>query len=83
MKLSLIRIPGDRRAVGNGDFPGQWRNRKPPALAPASRRRCTPKWGADYHKAAGVEINYQSVGSGAGLRQIEAKTVDLAPPMRR
>ena len=35
------------------------------------------KWAADYHKAAGVKINYQSVGSGAGLRQIEAKTVDF------
>ncbi len=35
------------------------------------------KWAADYNKATGVRINYQSVGSGAGLRQIEAKTVDF------
>src|SRR6478609_1494709 len=35
------------------------------------------KWAADYHKATGVKINYQSVGSGAGLKQIEAKTVDF------
>ncbi len=35
------------------------------------------KWAADYHRATGVKINYQSVGSGAGLRQIEAKTVDF------
>jgi phosphate transport system substrate-binding protein len=35
------------------------------------------KWAADYNKASGVKINYQSVGSGAGLRQIEAKTVDF------
>ena len=35
------------------------------------------KWASDYHKATGVRINYQSVGSGAGLRQIEAKTVDF------
>ena len=35
------------------------------------------KWAADYHKATGVKINYQSVGSGAGLRQIEARTVDF------
>jgi phosphate transport system substrate-binding protein len=33
------------------------------------------KWAADYNKATGVRINYQSVGSGAGLRQIDAKTV--------
>lgn len=35
------------------------------------------KWAADFNKATGVKINYQSVGSGAGLRQIEAKTVDF------
>ena len=35
------------------------------------------KWASDYNKATNVKINYQSVGSGAGLRQIEAKTVDF------
>jgi phosphate transport system substrate-binding protein len=35
------------------------------------------KWASDYNKLTGVRINYQSVGSGAGLRQIEAKTVDF------
>ena len=35
------------------------------------------KWASEYNKATGVRINYQSVGSGAGLRQIEAKTVDF------
>jgi phosphate transport system substrate-binding protein len=35
------------------------------------------KWAAEYNKATGVKINYQSVGSGAGIRQIEAKTVDF------
>ena len=35
------------------------------------------KWAADYNKATGIKINYQSVGSGAGIKQIEAKTVDF------
>lgn len=35
------------------------------------------KWAADYNKATGVKVNYQSVGSGAGLKQIESKTVDF------
>ena len=35
------------------------------------------KWAADYNKATGVKINYQSVGSGAGIKQIEVKTVDF------
>ncbi|MGE5337645.1 MAG: phosphate ABC transporter substrate-binding protein PstS, partial [Gemmatimonadota bacterium] len=35
------------------------------------------RWAADYNKATGVRINYQSVGSGAGLKQIRGKTVDF------
>ncbi|MGQ0710588.1 MAG: phosphate ABC transporter substrate-binding protein PstS [Rhodoferax sp.] len=35
------------------------------------------KWAADYHKATGVKVNYQSIGSGAGIKQIDAKTVDF------
>ena len=35
------------------------------------------KWAADYHKATGVKVNYQSVGSGAGIKQIDSKTVDF------
>ncbi len=35
------------------------------------------KWASDYNKSTGVKINYQSVGSGAGIKQIDAKTVDF------
>jgi phosphate transport system substrate-binding protein len=35
------------------------------------------KWADAYNKATGVRINYQSVGSGAGIKQIKAKTVDF------
>jgi phosphate transport system substrate-binding protein len=35
------------------------------------------KWASDYNKATGAKINYQSVGSGAGLKQVDAKTVDF------
>jgi phosphate transport system substrate-binding protein len=35
------------------------------------------RWAADYNKATGHRINYQSVGSSAGLKQIEARTVDF------
>ena len=33
------------------------------------------KWADAYNKETGIRLNYQSVGSGAGIRQIEAKTV--------
>ncbi len=35
------------------------------------------KWADAYNKATGARINYQSVGSGAGIRQIKARTVDF------
>jgi phosphate transport system substrate-binding protein len=35
------------------------------------------KWADAYNKATGAKINYQSVGSGAGIRQIRGKTVDF------
>jgi phosphate transport system substrate-binding protein len=35
------------------------------------------KWGSAYHESTGVELNYQSIGSGGGIQQIKAKTVDF------
>jgi len=34
-------------------------------------------WAFDYNKIAGVQINYQSIGSGGGVRQITDRTVDF------
>ena len=33
------------------------------------------KWADAYKKATGVDLNYQSIGSGGGIKQITAKTV--------
>ena len=35
------------------------------------------KWAAEYNKATGVKVNYQSVGPGAGSKQIDSNTVDF------
>ena len=35
------------------------------------------KWADAYKKASGNGLNYQSVGSGAGIKQIKSKTVDF------
>ena len=35
------------------------------------------KWADAYQKATGNRINYQSIGSGGGIKQITAKTVDF------
>jgi len=35
------------------------------------------KWADAYQKATGNKVNYQSIGSGGGIKQINAKTVDF------
>jgi phosphate transport system substrate-binding protein len=35
------------------------------------------KWFADYATQTGVKINYQSIGSGGGIRQLSEQTVDF------
>ena len=35
------------------------------------------KWSAEYDKLKGVEVNYQSIGSGGGIQQMTAKTFDF------
>jgi phosphate transport system substrate-binding protein len=35
------------------------------------------KWADAYHVKTGVKLNYQSIGSGGGIKQITSKTVDF------
>lgn len=35
------------------------------------------KWFSDYGKAHGLQVNYQSIGSGGGIQQVTAGTVDF------
>lgn len=34
-------------------------------------------WAFDYNKVTGVQLNYQSIGSGGGVRQVMERTVDF------
>src|SRR3982074_736817 len=38
------------------------------------------KWADAYKKETGVGMNYQSIGSGGGIKQIEAKTRTFGAP---
>ena len=31
----------------------------------------------EYHKEKGIQVNYQSIGSGGGIKHLENKTVDF------
>jgi phosphate transport system substrate-binding protein len=35
------------------------------------------KWASEYKKQSGSSLNYQSIGSGGGIKQIQARTVDF------
>ncbi len=35
------------------------------------------KWAEGYKRSTGIQLNYQAIGSGGGIKQIEAKTVDF------
>ena len=76
MKLSAIRmlVAG---LVAAGACSGAMAQQEATGAGASFPAPLYSKWAADYNKATGVKINYQSVGSGAGLRQIEAKTVDF------
>jgi phosphate transport system substrate-binding protein len=35
------------------------------------------KWASEYDKSRGIKVNYQSIGSGGGIQQMTAKTMDF------
>lgn len=76
MKLSLIQVmvAGALSVGAVGQVLAQQEATGAGASFPAP---LYSKWAADYNKATGVKINYQSVGSSAGIKQIDAKTVDF------
>lgn len=76
MKLSAIRVLV-AGVVAAGAFSSAFAQQEATGAGASFPAPLYSKWAADYNKATGVKINYQSVGSGAGLRQIEAKTVDF------
>lgn len=76
MKLSLIHVlvAGALSAGGLGQA---WAQQEATGAGASFPAPLYSKWAADYHKATGVKINYQSVGSSAGIKQIDARTVDF------
>lgn len=74
MKLSMIRVLV-AGVIGAGAFSAAMAQQEVTGAGATFPAPLYAKWAADYNKATGIKINYQSVGSGAGLRQIEAKTV--------
>ena len=74
MKMSVIRVLVAGVASA-GAFSGAMAQQEVTGAGAPFPAPLYSKWASDYNKATGVRVNYQSVGSGAGLRQIDAKTV--------
>lgn len=76
MKMSAIRVLV-AGVLSAGAVSGAWAQQEATGAGASFPAPLYAKWASDYYKATGVKVNYQSVGSGAGLRQIDAKTVDF------
>jgi phosphate transport system substrate-binding protein len=64
--VSVLRPVFDAASTRTGDISGAGATFPYPVYA---------KWGDTYKKMTGVGLNYQSIGSGGGIKQIQAKTV--------
>ena len=57
-----------------------WRGQSPDRSRAPARPSPAPiynKWAQDYGAHGGDQLNYQSIGSGGGIKKVEAKTVDF------
>lgn len=79
LTLLTLGCGGERPAQGSG-ADGASSQRQKPALTGAGATFPNPiytKWFDAYAKETGVRINYQSIGSGGGIRQFIEGTVDF------
>lgn len=81
MKLSAIRVLVSG-VVAMGAFSGAWAQQEATGAGASFPAPLYSKWAADYNKATGVKINYQSVGSGAACVRSRPRRLISALPMR-
>ena len=68
LNSSKLSVDGVANTVINGNISGAGATFPYPIYA---------KWADAYKKETGIGLNYQSIGSGGGIKQITAKTVDF------
>lgn len=76
--IALVACAGDKGKAG--DSAGAATNSGGVDLTGAGATFPNPiyqKWSSEYAARKGVKINYQSIGSGGGVRQIQEQTVDF------
>jgi phosphate transport system substrate-binding protein len=79
--LTLAGLLGSTACGGNGDdAPGGSPTKSDVRLTGAGSSFAYPlysRWAADYMAKTGAQVNYQSKGSGAGIRQLQEMTIDF------
>ncbi len=78
-RVALLALAAAALACGRGDSDGTGTSRGV-ALTGAGATFPYPlysRWFSDYATETGIRINYQSIGSGGGIRQISEGTVDF------
>ena len=68
LSAALFAVAGFSASAGAQEITGAGASFPAPIYA---------KWASEYNKATGVKVNYQSIGSGGGIKQIDSKTVDF------
>lgn len=80
LSLSLVGLLGGTACTGKGDGSGDSAARSDVKLTGAGSSFAYPlysRWAADYMAKTGAQVNYQSKGSGAGIRQLQEMTIDF------
>jgi phosphate transport system substrate-binding protein len=72
ISLALVAVASVAGSICTGAFAAQITGAGSTFVYPV-----LSKWSADYHGKTGDEVNYQSIGSGGGIAQIKAGTVDF------
>ncbi len=78
--VAALACGGDRKSSGSDSSAVAQSRRSGAALTGAGATFPYPiysKWFGDYAASTGVKINYQSIGSGGGIRQLTEGTVDF------
>ena len=78
--LAAALVAAAVAGCGSGTGGGRGKNASSVVLTGAGATFPYPiysKWFDMYHESTGVQINYQSIGSGGGIQQLKAGTVDF------
>ena len=76
----MVSCGGEHKATGNKEKNEKVEKKEVKVINGAGATFPYPvysAWAQEYYKSTGIRLNYQSIGSGGGIRQIKNRTVDF------